>query len=289
MKWSTLFVLPVALLVPWIQAKIDARLGTFRSQEEALYLWRGEQVKRFFPGMETLAADIYWLRTVQYFGGQRLFERGKQFGILRPLIDITTTLDPRLEVAYRYGAIFLSEPPPTGAGRPEEGVQVLKAGTLANPQSWRLRQDLGFFHYLFLGDAQTASQVLTEAAEIPGAAFWLKTLAADILAEGGERELSRHMWQQMRAQSEEGVIRANADLRLQILNALDTADALVARVASFEQEHGRKPESLAALVPAFWKGPIVDPTGVPFEYTPEDGRVGISRQSTLWRPKKGWK
>ncbi len=289
MKWSTLVFLPVAALVPWVQGRIDAKVGTFQSQEEALYLWQGHQVRRLFPGLEALAADIYWLRTVQYFGGQRLFERSRHFGLLRPLIDITTTLDPRLEVAYRYGAIFLSEPPPTGAGRPEEGVQVLEAGVLANPQSWRLRQDLGFFHYLFLGDAQTASRILAEAAEIPGAAFWLKSLAADILADAGDREMSRQMWRRMRAQSEGGVIRANAELRLQVLDALDMADEITARVGAFEKQRGARPVDLQALVPAFWTGPLVDPSGIPFEYTAEDGSVRISKSSPLWRPEKGWR
>ena len=100
------------------QARIDRLAGAFRAQDEVLYLWSGEHVKRLVPGFESLAADVYWLRTVQYYGGQRRFATDKPFDLLRPLIDITTTLDPRLEIAYRYGAIFLSEPPPTGAGRP---------------------------------------------------------------------------------------------------------------------------------------------------------------------------
>ncbi len=62
--------------VPWSQARIDERLGSFRAQEEVLYLWSGEHVRRLFPGFEGLAADIYWLRTVQYFGGERVFSPG---------------------------------------------------------------------------------------------------------------------------------------------------------------------------------------------------------------------
>ena len=105
-------LLLVAPLVPWSQAEIDRRFGRYRAQQEVLYLWSGEHVKRMLPGFEALAADVYWLRTVQYFGGERLFAQDKRFELLRPLVDITTTLDPRLEIAYRYGAIFLSEPPP---------------------------------------------------------------------------------------------------------------------------------------------------------------------------------
>jgi hypothetical protein len=275
----------LAPLVPWTQAQIDRRVGTFRAQEEVLYLWSGEQVRRLFPGFETLAADVYWLRTVQYFGGERLFARDKRFELLRPLVDITTTLDPRLEIAYRYGAIFLSEPSPVGAGRPREGVELLEKGARSLPLSWRLRQDLGFFHKIFLGESQRAAEVLLEAAEIPGAAFWLRLMAADILKEGGDRELSREMWRQMYEQAEEGIIRNNAKLRLEILDSLDRADALVAAAAEHRRRTGRFPARLEELrASGLWRGPLEDEEGVPFGYDQEMGRVFISRSSPLWRP-----
>jgi tetratricopeptide (TPR) repeat protein len=263
-------------------------LGTFRSQEDVLYLWRGDQVKRLFPGFEALAADIYWLRTVQYFGGRRAFAEGKSFDLLGPLIDITTTLDPRLDIAYRYGAVFLSEPPPVGAGRPQDGIAVLEKGVEAQPQSWRLRQDLGFFHYLYLNDAQTASRILSEAASMPGAAYWLKTMAADLLAESGDRQNSRRMWRQMYEQAEDGVIKANAGQRLRSLDAEDLAEALSSQVIAYERREGKKPASLDALRSSgLWNGPVVDPSGVAFLYDREDGRVKVSPRSTLWRAEKG--
>jgi hypothetical protein len=242
-------------------------------------------VKRLAPGFEILMADVYWLRTVQYFGGQRAFAREKRFELLFPLIDITTTLDPRLEIAYRYGAIFLSEPPPVGAGRPRDGVEVLERGAAALPHSWRLRQDLGFFHFLFLDDPHRAAEILSEAAAIPGAAFWLKTLAADILAKGGDRQTSRRMWRQMYEQAEEGVIKANALERLRILDALDQADALTARVGEVERVQGRRPSALAEIT-ATGVPPraLADSTGVPFEYDAATGRVSVSPRSSLWRP-----
>jgi hypothetical protein len=280
-----LFLLLVAPLAPLSQRRIDSLVGSYRAQEEVLYLWSGEQVKRLVPGFEGLAADVYWLRTVQYFGGQRLFAQGKRFELLRPLVDITTALDPRLEMAYRYGAIFLSEPPPLGAGRPHEGIEVLSKGVKALPLSWRLRQDLGFFYFLYLRDAQTAARVLVEASEIPGAAFWLRTMAADLLAKGGDRASSRRMWQQMFDQAEEGIIKDNARTRLLILDSLDAADAISASVAEFERRHGRRPARLAELVAeGLWKGPLVDAAAIPFGYDPETGRVFIQTASPLWRP-----
>jgi hypothetical protein len=281
-------LLPLVLLVPavpWSQARIDREIGTFRVQEEVLYLWSGEQVRRLFPGFETLAADVYWLRTVQYFGGERLFARQKRFELLQPLVDIATTLDPRLEIAYRYGAIFLCEPFPVGAGRAREGIELLEKGVRNLPGSWRLRQDLGFFLHLFLGDTERAAAVLNEAAGLPGAAFWLRMMAADLVMKGGSRADARRMWQQMHEQAEEGIIKQNARLRLEILDSLDAADRLAGLVAELARRRGRRPARLAELREAgLWSGPLVDVAGTPFGYDEKSGRVFISRESPMWRP-----
>jgi hypothetical protein len=275
----------LAAAIPWVQSRIDAELGMFRAQEEVLYLWSGPQVKRMVPGFEGLAASIYWLRTVQYFGGQRVFARAKRFELLEPLIGITTSLDPRLEIAYRYGAIFLSEPPPVGAGRPRSGIALLERGAKALPRSWRLRQDLGFFYFLFLHDADTASRILYEASEVPGAAFWLKTLAADVLVKEGDRTKARRMWRQMYDQAEEGVIRANAEHQLAILDGLDQADRLTEAARAFERTYERFPRDLREVAASgIARDRVVDSTGILFDYDPAAGRVRISRTSTLWRP-----
>ena len=279
-----LLLLLLLPLVPLLQDRIDAQLGAYRATEEALYLWSGRHVRRLVPGFEDLAADVYWLRTVQYFGGQRLFSREKKFELLRPLIDITTTLDPRLVIAYKYGATFLSEQPPEGAGRPDEGIAVLERGVAVMPQDWRLRQELGFFHFVFRNDPQKAAEVLMEASKLPGAAFWLKNLAAMVLAKGGRRESSRAIWRQLYEDSE-GPMRDNALQHIKILDAYDDADAVQSRVAEFERRTGRRPETLDELRSAgLIRGPAVDGSGAPFLYDPRSGTVRVSPQSKLWRP-----
>jgi hypothetical protein len=281
-------LLLLAPIVPWSQSKIDERAGRFRPQEEILFLWSSGQVKRLLPGFDGLAADVYWLRTVQYFGRQRLYSRRKDFALLRPLIEITTDLDPRLEIAYRYGAIFLSEPPPEGAGRPREGIEVLEKGTRALPESWRLRQDLGFFHFLYLGEARQAAAILEEASKLPGAAFWLRTLAADLLERGGDRSASREMWQRLFDQAEKGVLRENARLWLDILDSRDRADQVTHAVREFGRRHGRLPRNLEELRRSgLWRGPLTDLAGVPFHYDASRGRVSIARESPHWRPAPG--
>ncbi len=274
-----LVVLGAAVVVT--QARVDRALDTLSRRPPAL--WAGREMKRLVPGFEGLFADIYWLRTVQYYGGERAFAAETRYELLYPLIDITVTLDPRLEIAYRYGATFLAEPLPAGAGDPQKAVDVLERGVKALPDNWRLRQYLGFVVFLFLHDAERAAKILDEAAALPGSAYWLRTLAADLLVRGGERQTARAMWTQIYAQAEEGYIKENARFRLQEIDALDQADALTAAAAAIEKRGGRKPQSLGEIAAAA-RLRTVDPTGVPFEYDASKGVVRVSPRSSLWRP-----
>lgn len=279
-----LAALLVAPLVPWTQHRIDARLGEEGGQAQVLYLWSGSQVRRLSDGFANVMADIYWLRTVQYFGRERAFGEGKNFALLRPLIDITTSLDPRMEIAYRYGATFLAEPPPNGAGDARAAIEVLRKGVQHLPSSWRLRQDLALFHYFFLGDAQTAAAGLLEGAELPGAPPILKTLAADILARRGHRQTSRALWRRIYEEAEPGPMKDNAWLHLRQIDALEALDAIRGAANAFRARTGQWPSSLEDLRRAgLLQGSLDDPAGVPFDYNPETGQPSVARRSPLWR------
>ena len=279
--YLALLLVPV---LPIVQKRIDRRLGTFRVQHEALYLWSGEHVRRLTPGFENLMADVYWLRTVQYFGGQRAFAQDKRFDLLGPLVNITTALDPRLEIAYRYGATFLAEPWPMGAGKPEEAIALLRRGVAHNPGDWRLRQDLGLFYFFFLNDGVRASEVLQQGAQLPGAPPFLKTLAAQVLMKGGERQSAKMLWQQIYEQSEPGQLKDNAGLHLGQLQSLDAIDALNAASAEFARHAGRPPASLEELRRSgLTATPIVDAAGTPFEYNVSTGKASFSPRSPIWR------
>jgi len=270
-------------VLPSVQRRIEERLAG-RAQREVLYLWSGEHIRRFSPGFENVMADVYWLRTVQYFGEQRVFATDKRFDLLAPLVNVTTDIDPRLEIAYRYGATFLAEPWPTGAGHPEAGIALLRRGIARNPTNWRLRQELGLFYVFFLDDPAQASKVLLEGAAIPGAPAILKSLAAQVLAKGGERRSSEMLWQQIHDQSEPGQLRDNASVHLAQLRSLDGLDALAAAVAEFARRRGRPPATLEELQRSgLSRAPAVDAVGIPFEYNAATGKPSLSPRSSLWR------
>ena len=279
---TRVLLLVLLAAVPLIQGRIDRRAALAGGQAGASYQWTGDAVKRMAPGLEAVLADVYWLKTVQHYGQGRLSpDRG--FALLGPLIDVTVTLDPRMVIAYRYGAIFLAEPPPGGAGRPNDAIALLARGSEALPGNWGIRQDLGFFHFLFLRDAKAAARILTEASMLPNAPFWLKNLAADVLAKGRERQTALRMWREIRDQSE-GVMKYNAEVQISVLEALDQADSLTAAVGRFKERTGHNPRSLEELESGLpTRLAVRDSTGVPFEYDPGTGKVSVSRRSALWR------
>jgi tetratricopeptide (TPR) repeat protein len=277
--------LAFSAVVPFVQGEIDRDLGAMVARGNTLYLRTGEQVRRLCPGFEGVMGGIYWLRAVQYYGGQRAYSADKQYENLAPLIEITNALDPRLELAYRYGALFLAEAWPAGAGKPEEGIRVLERGIRNLPDSWRLRWDLGSLYYFFLHDHERAAEVLLKAAEIEGAPFWLKNLAATMLGNAGDRATAREIWKAQYAQAGVDAIRDNALLHIQLLDALDLVDGLNDVCGRFSKRTGHAPTSPADLVAAGMIARVpADPTGVPFDYDPHGGRFSIAHGSKLWRP-----
>lgn len=281
-----LALLPMLVLgLTFAQKRIDAETSGLSHEARLLFADSPERLRRLVPGFELLLADIYWLRTVQYYGSQRAFHPDPRYENLRPLIELTTSLDPKLELAYRYGAVFLSEGRPIGAEQPQQGIEVLEKGVRALPDAWRLRWDLGAHYFFFMKDSNRAAQVLHEARKAPGAPYWLESLAARFL-EGDDRASAREIWRR-HYETGEGGMKENALYNLKLLDTLDLKDAYNAAIERFRQASGRAPESIGELAR---KGYVKDPaprdaTGSAFVYDAAAGRVKVARSSRMWRSK----
>ena len=261
--WAFLVVCYL-ILVP-VEREIDRqKRESTEPASEVLYLRSGELLRHLSLGHEGLLADIYWTRVVQYFGRKRLARSG-EFRLLGPLLRITTTLDPHLIIAYRFGAIFLAEKPPAGAGQAEQALELLRRGIAANPDYWRLWQDLGFIYYWDLKDYASAARSFEAGSERPGAMPWMKTLAATVAAKGGEAETSRQLWGEVYRHAENDQLRRSAEEHLAALEAQSQIERLDRALARFRQSHGHSAGSWQDLAAA---GLIVaaplDPSGVPY-------------------------
>jgi hypothetical protein len=240
-------------------------------------------MKKLAPGLEGVVADLYWLRTVQYYGGQRAFSIDKRFDLIAPLVDVTVTLDPRMIMPYRLGALFLSESHPNGAGRPAEGARLLERGIAANPSEFALRQDLAFLKAEFQNDHAGAARVLLDGAKVPEAPAWFPALAATWLQKGGDRRTSRQLWLDIERNAPADFFRQAARRRLRNLDSLDAIDQVQTALAAFAKATGRPAASLSELVQHGFRGRIVASDSVPFLYDPRTGEVSINPGSVDWQ------
>lgn len=252
------------------------------SDDRLLYLTSGHTADRVFLSFDAVASDIYWMRTIQHYGHDRKAPRSAtRFELLQPLLDLTTTLDPHFNIAYRFGAIFLSLDPPDGPGRIDQAIALLEKGLAANPSRWQYAHDIGFVHYWYSGDYAQAASWFERASKMPGAPAWIAPLAAVTLAQGGDRQSARRLLTELGAASEP-YIRRSAERSLAQLDALDAIDAIQAMVERFKAQTGRYPLNLAELVRAgMLRGIPVDPTNVPFTYDADRHVVSLAGESTL--------
>ena len=251
-------------------------------QRELMYVRSPEALRRIVLSFDALAADVYWIRALQHYGGDRLNkQKARKYELLYPLLDLTTSLDPNFTIAYRFGAVFLSEAYPGGAGRPDQAVALLRKGISVQPTKWQYYHDIGFVYYWQLRDSQSAASWFRMAAAQPDAPEWLEPLAANMLIQGGDRASARFLLNEI-LKSEEAWLRNNAMRGLMQMDALDMIDDLQRFVAANPPPAGESyswesymRRGKSRIIPA-------DPTGVPFAIDPATGAVTVSRESELF-------
>ena len=260
----------VSSLVRVIQLREHATLG------DVLFIPSAKALKRMSLGYSGLLADIYWTRAVQYFGSHHVAQ-AKEFDLLAPLLDITVSLDPKLEPAYKFGSIFLAQKPPQGAGRPDLAALFVERGIREIPDDWQLYFHLGFIHYMDLHDYIAAAEAFERGSRVSGAHPWLKVLAANMRQHGGDRETARFLWQSVYDTNTDKLIRENAVEHLQALRYDEIIEQIQQRVQLASQKLGHSPANWEEVVQAgYLRGIPVDPKGRPLVLMP-DGRVQYSR------------
>ncbi len=249
----------------------------------APYVQSADFLKRAVLSYDAIAADIYWVRAIQEFGSTKLSANPKKsYEFLYPLLDLTTSLDPNFEVAYRFGAVFLAEEFPGGAGRTDLALALLEKGLAAHPTKWQYAQDIAFVHYWWRQDYVRAAEWFTRASRLPHAPAWLVPMAAVTLTEGGNRESARRLWTEVSRNAETEWLREQAYFRLSQLDALDQIDALEDVVKVYEARTGEWPRAWADVARAgLLRGVPLDPRGFPYQLNPYWGTVRLAPESTL--------
>lgn len=184
----------------WAAAALLLLAGVFLQRaigRERPRVARGDEVALLLPapyvrvlslGYTQVAADLVWLRAIQYFGEHTVTDgRFPQFA---PLLDLATSLDPRFIDVYRLGGLLLA----FTVEDPDAAVRLLEKGAGANPDRWELPYDLGIIHYLKRKDYSQALRWFQAADRVPGRPPHLVRLVARLYGLTGQREVAIALW-----------------------------------------------------------------------------------------------
>jgi tetratricopeptide (TPR) repeat protein len=242
--------------------------------QEMLYVSSPKLLKRLCLGYDGLLADIYWTRTVQYFGGTHS-RGGGTYKLLWPLLNITTQLDPHLIPAYEFGETFLVAKPPQGAGDPGKAIELARMGIKNNPDDWHLYYDLAFVYY-DQKDYRDAAEAFLRGSQLPNTHPLLKIMAAQMAQHGGDLNTARMMWSATLQTSHDALIRANAAAHLRAIQVDEDVTALEPLVQKYWDRTGHYPATFSDMVSAgLIKSVPLDPRGHPYSLE-AGGRVVVT-------------
>ena len=259
---------------------LDAGRPTLRAvADEAPYL-APDTARRLALGFEGLAADWYWLSMLQYIG--RRIEESRAVGVavdqavqldriksvdprvLRRLLDMITTLDPRFTAVYEFAAVVL---PAVDA---EAAITLLEKGIRENPDQWYLHQQLAYIFWQ-RGENLAAADAFRRGANMT-TARWMEHMADNIEARGDDPQVARAMYARMYEQAQDEQVKEWARRRLMELQSLEERRAIRGVLSAFIKAQQRCPrdwtEVTAALasagLPVSPLGPPLDPSGAPY-------------------------
>ena len=144
-------------------------------------------------GYREAAADLLWIRTLTYFGGEEDTAAG-----LRGLVDAVVALDPGFAKPYEWApkAIPVVDGGVTQADQ-RWAADLTERGLLRQPDRWQLLKTAGEIYLLELESDDPAQQaawrdrgatLLDKAIRMPGAPRNLATLVAHVRSELGQHE-----------------------------------------------------------------------------------------------------
>jgi hypothetical protein len=215
-----------------------------------------------FAGDALLAADIYWLKALQYFGDSRNHDKARDnqsFEKLSPMLELVTDLDPRDCVVYRAAGLMLTSSERFDLATADK---LLERGLQPCGDDWYIPFVLAFNKYYFEWKPDEAGRLMSLAAQRPEAPEFLGDLAVRLLSHVGDLDAAEAMLGTLLETTRDDALKAATQKRLQrvrterILRDLDNGQQ------QFTARASRPATSLQELQAAGLAAPnLADPSG----------------------------
>lgn len=241
------------------------------------------RVLRFLSSSHhTSAADLYWLKLVQYVGTEVALRAG--WPDLEALADLVVTLDPKYGYAYQASGILLST-----AGRIDASNEILERGMANVPGRWQLPFYAGFNRWYHQRQFREAGELLLRASRLPGRPDWLAALASRLFASSGSIDDGIALLDLMIANTEDPLLRDDFIRRREDLVLEKMLRRIEDRAAAFRAAHGRWPQRLEELGDREIRAFLPTPLGQTLRWNPETGEVRslyLQDRLVLYEPKE---
>ncbi len=272
------------LLAPAVLALAAATALTARRMEvgadqpyDIAVLPRAAPLRWMSLGHPTLAANLLWLRAVQYIGEPRADRRGWEK--LYPVVDVITDLDPRHGYAYQVAGVILG-----GVGRVAESNAILEKGMRNVPDRYVLPLIRAFNAFYYQDDWAAAGCFAEAAARAPGAPAHVRATALAFDVKGRRADRAVAFLTEMRAEAQDDDSRKAIDEQLRQARIEAAAEPVDEALARYRRDHGLDPLWLGRLVDEGYLPAIPpDPAGGHW-VVGDGGRVHSSVQPFRFRP-----
>jgi len=240
---SATCALLVFVLTIYAQTRADASRAEI--EDQLLYLPNERLLGHFTGGMDSIIANMIWLKCVQYTATEAKGPR--DFTWLQHMIQTVVRLDPYFVDAYRFGAMFLAALKADDSA----ALDLLEAGMLKNPTAWELPYEAAMVYLLNRRERPEARQqaafYLTLSVGTGNAPRRVMDLASKLSEEADLGEIEHEMWSNL-LESPDEFLREMAARKLQELRLREAVSILNERLAHFAQGAGAPAESLEQLV-----------------------------------------
>ncbi|MBU8870270.1 MAG: hypothetical protein KOO60_05265 [Gemmatimonadales bacterium] len=181
----------LAMMLPATLRVLD-KVPEAAQRQERLYFPSGKFLIESSLGFREAMADYLWFRFIQYYGAFRKDENDLRYMDL--LIDGITRLDPKFAEAYYLPSLILW----SDFGNPEASIDMLKRGILHNPDTARLKFQIGFIYYVFMREYSRAAFWFETAGLCSDATDREKRFAAFSHYKAGDDRVSLELWYTLR-------------------------------------------------------------------------------------------
>jgi tetratricopeptide (TPR) repeat protein len=300
MKKTVTLILTIVLglaVVVLLARLMDDHRSADQSQisEEPLYL-KPATAKHLSLAFNGLAADWYWMRSLQYVGRKIVTYEDRHEGsfqmadlssldmhLLPSLLRVTTTLDPQFMAPYEYGAVVLPE------FNSDEAIALLNSGIAANPSSWRLHQHLGYIYWQ-RHEYEKASDVYSAGAKLPGAPAWMTAISARMKSEGGSPDAAREMYRRLAEATSDEAVKEMVSKQMMRLDWLDERKTINRLLIEYSTRFGHCAASWGEIAVALRAarlriddatGAPLDPSDVPYRLIKNGCEVDLDKTSKV--------